>query len=91
MIVQIKDDRVISQNVGCRDEQRIRQYLNSRIQQALTGFREKELRWFLFAFLGLLRSIELIFIVFLEVSQGRCPVGVRNKNIMLREMSGLKM
>lgn len=62
MIVQIKDDRVISQNVGCRDEQRIRQYLNSRIQQALTGFREKELRWLLFAFLGLLRSIELIFI-----------------------------
>ena len=35
MVVQIKDDGAINQNVGCRDEKRIRQYLNSRVQQAL--------------------------------------------------------
>jgi len=44
VIVQIKDDGAMNQNqnVGCRDEKRIRQYFNSRIQQA--RFRGKELR-----------------------------------------------
>lgn len=42
VIVQIKDDGAMNQNVGCRDEKRIRQYFNSRIQQA--RFRGKRVK-----------------------------------------------